>query len=515
MTRVSASVLREIGKGSEVELLPANTRDFLYLFAKDGQCRRLSIHELPPHGETKHLADLTEFTRRDEITAAIALPRVESAGAQGYLFLVTEQGMVKRVALSDLLAAAATDPLVINVEAKDRLRWVLHTQGEQEVLLVSASGQSIRFSEEDVRSMGLAAGGIGGMRLKKGDRVVSAHVVEAAGELVTLTEQGFAKRTGLDQYSSQGRNGGGIVTHKLSSRTGNVSAAYLLGASQSGDGLLDANGDHRVETLIVLQAKGGVKLLDVTDVPQMGRNVLGKQVMPASAGNPPLAIKAATAPLNADLLAAPPAPRKVVAPQPAELEPAEVLVEVAVPEVAVPVAAPAKPTPAPRAAATASAARKAAAAAKSPAAKSSGPKSPATKPAAARPSAAKSVAETKPAAASKTNGAPTAQPELPFDGAPSKPAGTRRAAATKPAPASPAASAPKSAAAKSPATKTTSPKPSASKPSPSKPSASSKPSSSAAKPEAPPAAAQKPAPRKGGKLNTVTTVKKPKPKPKT
>ncbi len=181
--------------------------------------------------------------------------------------------------------------MAINVDAKDRLRWALHTQGGQEVILVSASGQSIRFSEEDVRSMGLAAGGVGGMRLKRGDRVVSAHVVDPGGELATITELGYAKRTGLDQYSSQGRNGGGIVTHKVSSRTGKVAAAYLLPA-------------QGVESLIVLQEKGDVKLVETEAVPQMGRGVMGKQVTLAASANRVAAVKAAAAALTADDIAA-------------------------------------------------------------------------------------------------------------------------------------------------------------------------------------------------------------------
>ena len=289
-TRLSASALREIGGGSAVELLAANTRDILYLFGRDGQCRRVSIHEIPPHGVSKHLAELTEFSRRDEVTAALALPRIEVATAQGYLFLVTEQGMVKRVTLEDFLSAAASDPVVMNVEDKDRLRWVLHTPGGQEVMLVSASGQSIRFAEEDVRSMGLAAGGVGGMRLKKGDKLISAHVVAPQGELVTMTELGYAKRTELSQYSSQGRNGGGIVTHKTNSRTGPICAAYMLD-------------DGDVETLIVVHQKGGVKLIDVEEIPQAGRSVQGKNVAKAVASNPVVAMKAAAAPLTADAVA--------------------------------------------------------------------------------------------------------------------------------------------------------------------------------------------------------------------
>ncbi|OUC08436.1 hypothetical protein RY27_09000, partial [Litorilinea aerophila] len=285
VSSLSATTLRQIGKGSEVALLTANTRDFLYLFSKDGRCRRVAVHELPSDGSGRHLAELTDFTRRDEITAAVALPRLEGEEAPpGYLFLVTEQGVVKRVTLADFLAAAASDPTVINVDDKDRLGWVLLTRGNQEVILVTAGGQSIRFNEEDVRSMGLAAGGVGGIKLKKGDRVIHAAVVEPEGELVTVTEMGYAKRTPLDQYSSQGRYGGGIVTHKPTAKTGPLIAALMIAPPVE------------EQQIVFITARGAARPMAVGDIPQMGRNVQGRQVIPVSAGNPLVAARRVLAP---------------------------------------------------------------------------------------------------------------------------------------------------------------------------------------------------------------------------
>jgi DNA gyrase subunit A len=277
--RTGAPFLRQLGKHAEVALLTANTRDFLYLFARDGRCRRAAIHELPQDGAAKHLAELTDFTRRDEVTAALALPRLGPA-APGYLFLVTEQGVVKRITLSDFLAAAAGSPSVMAVDAKDRLIAVLRTQGGQEVILVTAEGQSIRFSEEDVRSMGLAAGGVGGIKLAKGDKVVHAAVVEPQGELLTMTEQGFAKRTPLEQYSSQGRNGGGIVTHKLTPRTGRVVAALMVGVPAP-------------ETLVMISNRSAVHVVELAETPSMGRGVQGKAVVELASGQKAAAVHAA------------------------------------------------------------------------------------------------------------------------------------------------------------------------------------------------------------------------------
>ena len=281
IAKVSVAGLRQVGKGSEVELLTANTRDYLYLFAKDGRCRRVAIHEIPQDGSDKHLAEMTDFTRRDSITAALPLARTPST--DGYLFLVTEQGMVKRVTMADFVAASGGAELsVMNVEEKDRLRWALVTRGDQEIILVSAEGQSIRFREEDVRAMGLPAGGVGGMKLKKGDTVVYAAVVDPAGELLTMTAQGFAKRTPLSEYSSQGRNGGGIVTHKPSPRSGPVVGALLLPAGAA-------------QTLLALPRKGGVKSVPLAEIPHMGRGVLGKLVVDLGSGNSVVALRGVAA----------------------------------------------------------------------------------------------------------------------------------------------------------------------------------------------------------------------------
>ncbi|MEZ4658719.1 MAG: DNA gyrase subunit A [Caldilineaceae bacterium] len=275
VSTASKTTARQMGKGADLTLITANTRDFLYLFGKDGQCRRLSIHEIPQDGSSRHAADYTEFTRRDTITAAAALPR-DLADTDGYLFMATTKGMVKRVTLADFANAAHADPIVMNVETRDRLGWVLQTEGNQEVILVTKNGQSIRFSEEDVRSMGLAAGGVGGMKLKKDDEIVYASVVEPTGELLTITAQGYAKRSSLEEYSTQGRNGGGIVTHKPTSRTGPVAAALVLperALVQAAD-----------EWLAITLSKGTPATLTIDEIPQMGRGVQGKQVVAAGMG---------------------------------------------------------------------------------------------------------------------------------------------------------------------------------------------------------------------------------------
>ena len=276
----TATNLRQLGKGGQVALLTANTRDWLYLFTKDGRAARISVHEIPQDGNPKHLSELCGFTRRDAITAAITQPRTEGDPGNGYLFCVTVKGMVKRVTLADFMAQVAPEFVVINVDEGDRLGWVLPTRGDAEVILVTGVGQSIRFGEEDVRSMGLPAAGIGGIKLAKNDTVVYAGLVEADGSLITMTTAGYAKQSPLTDYSRQGRNGSGIVTHKPTSRTGDVATALVLPA-----------GLEPETSLLVSNQKGGVKTITVAEIPIMGRGVQGKQVIEVDNGERIVGIK--------------------------------------------------------------------------------------------------------------------------------------------------------------------------------------------------------------------------------
>jgi DNA gyrase subunit A len=269
VSKPGIATMRQIGRDSQVALLTANTRDFLYVFSKDGRCSRLGIHEIPEEGGKK-VSDLTGFMGRDAITAAVTLPRERNGDDGGFLFLVTDQGTVKRVAAHDVQSSTGSEFMVMNVEEKERLQWVLSTRGGQEVILVSARGQSIRFSEEDVRSMGLAAGGVGGIKLKKKDRIVYAGVVDPDGELLTVTTAGFGKRSPLADYSVQGRNGGGIVTHKITEKTGEVAAALVL----------PLKADNA--WLVFVTGRGQAKPLLAVEIPTMGRSVQGKVVVETS-----------------------------------------------------------------------------------------------------------------------------------------------------------------------------------------------------------------------------------------
>jgi DNA gyrase subunit A len=262
-----------------LQIAAANTRDDLYLFSVKGQAARIGAHQVP-EGSGSHFADLSGLTRRDRIAALVALPKSMGDQEGGPLLLMaTVQGKVKRVAVVDLMDQASADPQVIGLDDGDELLWAGISPGGGEFLLVTAQGQAIRFAEDDVRAMGLAAGGIGGVKLAAKDRVVAAMGIaamamskgaDAQPHVVLLTTLGIGKRVPVADFPVQGRNGQGVVAAKPSPKLGNVAGAALAGPG---------------DTLLCLTAGGGARPIPAASVPEMGRPAQGKSVIPLVGGD--------------------------------------------------------------------------------------------------------------------------------------------------------------------------------------------------------------------------------------
>jgi DNA gyrase subunit A len=208
-------------------LLEANTQDILYLFAADGRSVSLPVYQLPQAvelGKGTHWADLTGFTRRDHLAAAQVLP----VNANGYVFLTTLAGVVKRIRVEDLPGITSQPFVVMNVPDEDALGWAELTDGEQEVMLATAAGQAIRFKEEEVRPSGLPAGGVYGIKLaNEADGVIAMSVVNSDGYLWSITDNGMAKATPMSDYPTQGRHGQGVRNMNLPKDASEVVAAVI------------------------------------------------------------------------------------------------------------------------------------------------------------------------------------------------------------------------------------------------------------------------------------------------
>jgi DNA gyrase subunit A len=206
--------------GEELELLEGKAptalvrcdmRDNLAVIAEGGQGGIIGVHQLSD--EPMPAPEVVGVPSGQRVVGTYALPLGVNE-LPGYLFLTTRLGVVKRVTLSDL-AQTTGKFSVMNVAEDDAIVSIRVTQGESEVLLATARGQTIRFAEEDVRPMGFNAGGVAGIKLVKEDVVVGADVVQVDGEVAVITEQGVGKRSSMNEFPKQGRAGQGVIGIRL------------------------------------------------------------------------------------------------------------------------------------------------------------------------------------------------------------------------------------------------------------------------------------------------------------
>ncbi|NDJ54961.1 MAG: DNA gyrase subunit A [Chloroflexi bacterium] len=247
-------------------MLNAASSETLYLFTKQGSAVTIPVHQLPQSNdfqEGTNLPSLASLEADEQVVAG--LTRSPAAAEEGYLFLASRQGIVKRVALADLPGLSARAFPVMLVSDDDELGWATWTRGGQEVILVTADGNAIRFSEEDVRTMGLKANGVKGIKLSgRNDEIVGMMLADSRHVLWTITHSGEAKSTPIDEYPSQGRYGQGVITYKFTSKQ---------------DSLACAATGHPNDSLVVVTTKGKPKYMRFSLAPQAKRNATGQSII--------------------------------------------------------------------------------------------------------------------------------------------------------------------------------------------------------------------------------------------
>ena len=254
----SKEMIKIPGKPAEqpAAILEANTQDILYLFAADGRCVGLPVYQLPQSRELgvgTHWAELSGFTRRNHLAAALICPPEKG----GFLTLVTLTGVIKRIRLEDMPGFTTEPFVVMNVSKDDSLGWVRLTDGKQEIILASANGQLIRFKEDSVRAMGLSAAGVSGMKLANdADGLVSMDLAQPNSLIWSITDNGLAKVTPIDEYPVQGRHGQGVRNLNLPKDAEEVAAVVVVSEK---------------ETLLVKTASGSTKKVRVDKTHSGGR----------------------------------------------------------------------------------------------------------------------------------------------------------------------------------------------------------------------------------------------------
>ncbi|NTY61638.1 intein-containing DNA gyrase subunit A [Mycolicibacterium sphagni] len=255
----------------------SSTHDWILFFTTQGRVYRAKAYELPEASRTargQHVANLLAFQPEERIAQVIQIQSYEDAP---YLVLATRNGLVKKTKLTDFDSNRSGGIVAINLRDGDELVGAVLCSAEDDLLLVSANGQSIRFSATDdaLRPMGRATSGVQGMRFNEDDRLLSLNVVIEGTYLLVATAGGYAKRTAIDEYTVQGRGGKGILTIQYDRRRGSLVGALVV--------------DEDSE-LYAITSSGGVIRTAARQVRKAGRQTKGVRLMNLGEGDTLLAI---------------------------------------------------------------------------------------------------------------------------------------------------------------------------------------------------------------------------------
>ncbi len=252
------------------QLFIASTHSYILIFTDRGRVYWLKVHEIPdvgPQGKGKAVVNLVQLQSGEKI-AAFAAVRAFDGG--GYVLLTTLKGIVKKTELAAFSNPRAGGIIALSVEDDDALIGAVLTTGKDQMLLGTKGGMAIHFSEEDVRPMGRTAYGVKGIELDTGDIVVALEVVTPTGTLLTVTENGYGKRTPVEEYRLQSRGGKGLINIKTSGRNGDVVGVRFL----AGD-----------EGVMLITGRGMIIRLNTADISTIGRNTQGVRLIQLEEGD--------------------------------------------------------------------------------------------------------------------------------------------------------------------------------------------------------------------------------------
>jgi DNA gyrase subunit A len=255
-------------------LFTAGTHDYLMFFTSTGRVYVERVHEIPDMGRAakgRSIANLLELRADEKIAALIRVnaksgPNKEDLTWQqpNFVFFATQHGTVKKTALEDFANIRKGGIIAIGIDQGDTLISVKLTGGNNEVVLITREGMSIRFSEEDVRSMGRTAGGVRGITLEKTDAVVALAVVVPDATLLVAGDNGIGKRTDFAEYRVQSRGGKGIITMKTTDKTGGVVGALTV---------------KDADEMMLITVGGQMVRTAVKDIRETGRNTQGVKLI--------------------------------------------------------------------------------------------------------------------------------------------------------------------------------------------------------------------------------------------
>lgn len=241
----------------------SNTHEPILFFSNFGKVYRLKAYMIPEGSKTakgRAMVNLLNLTDGERINAILPL----ATGSMGYLVLATKNGLIKKTDLAEFERIQSNGKIAIRLQEGDELIGAMHTDGDNEIIIASTGGKCIRFHEQDIRDTGRSSMGVKSISLDKGERVVDATIVRENTDVLTITENGYGKRTDIDEYRFQARGGKGIKVGVLNEKTGNVVNLKLVSTE---------------EDVMILADNGVVIRLNADSISKIGRNTQGVKLM--------------------------------------------------------------------------------------------------------------------------------------------------------------------------------------------------------------------------------------------
>ncbi len=249
------------------QLIPTNTHDWLLFFTNKGRVFRLKAYEVPAASlAAKGVAAVNLLALQPEEKITSIIKHAKDASEDGYLFMATTKGTVKKTPLKDYANIRTNGLIAIKLDDGDELRWIKSTTGQDDVIISTSAGQAIRFGETDARPMGRSARGVRGVRLRPNDKVVGMDIVSNnEGNLLVISEKGFGKVTKAAQFPSHKRGGVGIKAAIVTAKTGPIVAVRSL--------------QEDTEEILMISSKGQAIRVGLKNIPVIGRTTQGVRIM--------------------------------------------------------------------------------------------------------------------------------------------------------------------------------------------------------------------------------------------
>jgi len=248
------------------QMAEAMNHDDVLFFTNQGRVFQTKAYEIPASSRIakgQPIVNLLQLAPEETVTAFVTIP--DMTNSEGFLVMVTRNGTVKKTAIKQFTNIRKTGIIAIGLDKGDELGWVKATEGKDSIIIVTELSQAIRFNEKEIRPMGRSARGVRGMKLRKGDAVIGMDVVIPSSELVVITENGYGKRTDIDQFTPHHRGGVGIKAGVVTAKTGKTVDIKSITSIK--------------DDLVVISKQGTIIRTPLKNISKIGRATQGVRIM--------------------------------------------------------------------------------------------------------------------------------------------------------------------------------------------------------------------------------------------